>query len=76
MEKRRMQIPLLVGGAAASLAHTNLRLAPEYAGPVVYVPDAEKVVEIVNDLLSGCFIRSRTQEGGEPDNSLVKNQKT
>jgi 5-methyltetrahydrofolate--homocysteine methyltransferase len=52
MEKRRMQIPLLVGGAAASLAHTNLRLAPEYSGPVIYVPDAEKVVEIVDSLLS------------------------
>ncbi|MDR0456310.1 MAG: methionine synthase [Treponema sp.] len=52
MEKRGMKIPLLVGGAAASLAHTSLRLAPEYSGPVVYVPNAGKSAETVHALLS------------------------
>jgi len=52
MEKRRMKIPLLVGGAAASLVHTSLRLAPEYSGPVVYVPNAGKSAETVRALLS------------------------
>jgi 5-methyltetrahydrofolate--homocysteine methyltransferase len=52
MEKRGMKIPLLVGGAAASLAHTSLRLAPEYSGPVVYVPNAGKSAETVYALLS------------------------
>jgi len=52
MEKRRMKIPLLIGGAAASLVHTSLRLAPEYSGPVVYVPNAGKSAETVRALLS------------------------
>ncbi|MDR0290996.1 MAG: methionine synthase, partial [Treponema sp.] len=51
-EKRRMNIPLLIGGAAASLVHTSLRLAPEYSGPVVYVPNAGKSAETVHALLS------------------------
>jgi 5-methyltetrahydrofolate--homocysteine methyltransferase len=52
MEKRRMKIPLLVGGAAASLIHTSLRLAPEYSSPVVYVQNAGKSAETVRALLS------------------------
>jgi len=52
MERRGMKIPLLIGGAAASLVHTSLRLAPEYSGPVVYVPNAGKSAETVRALLS------------------------
>ena len=52
MEKRRMTIPLLIGGAAASLVHTALHLVPEYSGPVVYVPNAGKSAETVRALLS------------------------
>jgi 5-methyltetrahydrofolate--homocysteine methyltransferase len=52
MEQRNMRIPLMIGGAAASLAHTALRIAPKYSGPVVYVPDAGKSAETVRALLS------------------------
>jgi 5-methyltetrahydrofolate--homocysteine methyltransferase len=52
MEKRGLKLPLLIGGAAASLVHTALRIAPEYSGPVVYVPDAGKSAETVHALLS------------------------
>ncbi|MDR3343778.1 MAG: methionine synthase [Treponema sp.] len=52
MERRGMTIPLMVGGAATSLAHTSLRIAPEYSGPVVYVPDASRSAEAVRALLS------------------------
>jgi 5-methyltetrahydrofolate--homocysteine methyltransferase len=52
MEKEGLKIPLLIGGAAASLAHTSLRIAPEYSGPVAYVPDAGKSAETVRSLLS------------------------
>ncbi|MDR3334684.1 MAG: methionine synthase [Treponema sp.] len=52
MERRRMTIPLLIGGAATSLAHTSLRIAPEYSGPVVYVSDASRSAEVVRALLS------------------------
>ncbi|MDR1618933.1 MAG: methionine synthase [Treponema sp.] len=52
MEGRGLKIPLLIGGAAASLAHTGLRIAPEYSGPVVYVPDAGRSAEAIRSLLS------------------------
>jgi 5-methyltetrahydrofolate--homocysteine methyltransferase len=52
MEKRRMTIPLLIGGATTSLAHTSLRIAPEYSGPVVYVSDAGQSSGVVRALLS------------------------
>jgi 5-methyltetrahydrofolate--homocysteine methyltransferase len=52
MEERQMKIPLLIGGAAASLVYTSLRLAPEYSYPVVYVPNAGKSAEAVRALLS------------------------
>jgi 5-methyltetrahydrofolate--homocysteine methyltransferase len=52
MEKQGIKIPLMIGGAAASLAHTSVRIAPEYSGPVVYVPDAGKSAETVRSLLS------------------------
>jgi 5-methyltetrahydrofolate--homocysteine methyltransferase len=52
LEKRGIQTPVLIGGAAASLAHTSLRIAPEYSGPVVYVPDAGRSAETVRALLS------------------------
>ncbi|GAB6393047.1 MAG: methionine synthase [Treponematales bacterium] len=52
MEERGMTIPLLIGGAAASLAHTALRIAPEYRGPVVYVRDASRAPDTARRLLS------------------------
>ncbi|MDR2534778.1 MAG: cobalamin-dependent protein, partial [Treponema sp.] len=52
MEKRGLRIPLLIGGATTSLAHTALRIAPEYSGPVVYVRDASRSAEVVRALLS------------------------
>ena len=52
MEGRGLKIPLLIGGAATSLAHTGLRIAPEYSGPVVYVSDAGRSAEAIRSLLS------------------------
>ena len=52
MEKRHFTIPLLIGGAAASLAHTALKIAPLYRGPVIYVSDAGKAPVSVRSLLS------------------------
>ncbi|MDR3160994.1 MAG: methionine synthase, partial [Spirochaetaceae bacterium] len=52
MERQGLRIPLLIGGAAASLAYTALRIAPEYSGPVVYVPDASRSAAVVRALLS------------------------
>jgi 5-methyltetrahydrofolate--homocysteine methyltransferase len=52
MERRGLRIPILIGGATTSLVHTALRIAPEYSGPVVYIPDAGHSAEAVGSLLS------------------------
>jgi 5-methyltetrahydrofolate--homocysteine methyltransferase len=52
MESRGLRIPLLIGGAAASLAHTALMIAPAYSGPVVYVRDASQCPGAVRSLFS------------------------
>jgi 5-methyltetrahydrofolate--homocysteine methyltransferase len=45
-------IPLLIGGATTSRAHTAIKIAPNYSGPVIYVPDASRAVGVVTKLLS------------------------
>jgi 5-methyltetrahydrofolate--homocysteine methyltransferase len=52
MQQRRMRVPLLIGGATTSRQHTAVKIAPEYAAPVVHVPDASRVVDVVASLLS------------------------
>ena len=49
---RDAQIPLLIGGATTSRVHTAVKIAPKYAGPVVYVPDASRSVSVCTELLS------------------------
>ncbi len=51
MDRRGMTLPLLIGGATTSRQHTAVRIAPEYAEPVVHVLDASRVVGVVGDLL-------------------------
>lgn len=51
MEKRNMTIPLIIGGATTSKAHTALKIEPNYSGPVIYGYDASKTVEISKKLL-------------------------
>ncbi|MDR2659860.1 MAG: methionine synthase [Spirochaetaceae bacterium] len=52
MERQGFSIPLLVGGAAASLAHSALKIAPVYGGPVVYIKDAGQAPGLVRRLSS------------------------
>jgi len=49
---RVKKIPLLIGGATTSRVHTAVKIAPQYDGPVVYVPDASRSVGVCADLLS------------------------
>jgi 5-methyltetrahydrofolate--homocysteine methyltransferase len=51
MERRGMDLPLLIGGATTSRQHTAVRIAPAYGQPVVHVLDASRVVGVVSDLL-------------------------
>jgi 5-methyltetrahydrofolate--homocysteine methyltransferase len=52
MERSGLKLPLLIGGATTSRAHTAIKIAPNYSGPVVYVPDASRSVPVVQSLLS------------------------
>ena len=47
-----LKIPLLIGGATTSRAHTAVKIAPNYEGPVVYVPDASRSVSVAQSLLT------------------------
>ncbi len=51
MERRGLQLPLLIGGATTSRQHTAVRIAPAYSQPVVHVLDASRVVGVVSALL-------------------------
>jgi 5-methyltetrahydrofolate--homocysteine methyltransferase len=52
MERSGLALPLLIGGATTSRSHTAVKIAPNYSGPVVYVPDASRTVPVVQGLLS------------------------
>ena len=52
MQRLGFTLPLLIGGATTSRAHTAIRIEPVYDGPVIYVPDASRSVGVVADLLS------------------------
>jgi len=45
-------VPLLIGGATTSRTHTAVKIAPNYEGPVVWVPDASRSVSVCSSLLS------------------------
>ena len=51
MERRGLELPLLIGGATTSRQHTAVRIAPAYGKPTVHVLDASRVVGVVSDLL-------------------------
>lgn len=52
MERRDLKIPLLIGGATTSKAHTVVKIDPEYKNAVVHVNDASRAVTVVGDLLN------------------------
>jgi 5-methyltetrahydrofolate--homocysteine methyltransferase len=51
MEKRKLQVPLLIGGATTSRLHTAVKIAPAYSGSAVYVNDASRSVGVAASLL-------------------------
>jgi len=52
MERQGWEIPLLIGGATTSRAHTAIKIAPGYQQPVIHVLDASRAVGVVSSLLS------------------------
>ncbi|NER09389.1 methionine synthase [Muriicola jejuensis] len=51
MERQQFRVPLLIGGATTSKAHTAVKIDPEYMSAVVHVNDASRAVTVVGDLL-------------------------
>lgn len=47
-----VRMPLLIGGATTSRAHTAIKIAPHYTGPVIYVPDASRAAAVAQALLT------------------------
>jgi len=52
MERQGFKLPLLIGGATTSRAHTAVKIAPHYSEPVVHVLDASRAVGVTTSLLS------------------------
>ncbi len=52
MERQGLKLPLLIGGATTSKAHTAVKIAPSYTEPVVHVLDASRAVPVVSSLIS------------------------
>lgn len=52
MERQGFSLPLLIGGATTSKAHTAVKIEPNYSGPVTYVQNASRTVGVVAALLS------------------------
>jgi 5-methyltetrahydrofolate--homocysteine methyltransferase len=53
MERRSLDVPLLIGGATTSRQHTAVKIAPEYSRETVHVLDASRVVDVVSSLFDG-----------------------
>ncbi len=47
-----LKMPLLIGGATTSRAHTAVKIAPHYDGPIIYVADASRSVSVMQSLLT------------------------
>ncbi len=62
MERRGLELPLLIGGATTSRQHTAVRIAPVYGRETVHVLDASRVVGVVSDLLDP--VRRETLDAG------------
>ena len=77
MERQGLKLPLLIGGATTSKAHTAVKIAPGYGQPVVHVLDASRAVPVVSNLVSAEhrpkfaaqireeYDRVRSQHGGQ-----------
>ena len=70
MERRGLDLPLLIGGATTSKQHTAVRIAPAYSQPTVHVLDASRVVGVVSNLLDPARRAVLEQENAELQDRL------
>jgi 5-methyltetrahydrofolate--homocysteine methyltransferase len=52
LERRKLDIPVLIGGATTSKIHTAVKIEPEYSFPVIHVKDASLAVNVVSNLIA------------------------
>jgi 5-methyltetrahydrofolate--homocysteine methyltransferase len=62
LQREGFEVPLLIGGATTSLAHTAVKIAPAYGRPVVHVQDASRAVGVVASLKNPAQCRSFVEE--------------
>jgi 5-methyltetrahydrofolate--homocysteine methyltransferase len=70
MDRRGLELPLLIGGATTSRQHTAVRIAPAYGRPTVHVLDASRVVGVVSDLLDPVRSKELDQANRQEQNRL------
>ncbi|MDA7605763.1 dihydropteroate synthase, partial [Verrucomicrobiales bacterium] len=70
MERQKFQVPLLIGGATTSVAHTAIKIAPHYGGPVIHVLDASRSVPVVTSLLSQESRNNFVQENNKKQDEM------
>ncbi len=68
MERRNMDIPLMIGGATTSRIHTAVKIDPAYSGSVIHVLDASKSVPVAGELINkntyeDIFLRTKAEYG-------------
>ena len=73
MERQGFEIPLLLGGATTSRAHTAVKVDGQYHGPVVWVKDASRSVPVVSQLLSDGQ-RDKFLDGVTADYDAIRNR--
>jgi 5-methyltetrahydrofolate--homocysteine methyltransferase len=76
MERAGMRLPLLIGGATTSRAHTALRIAPAYSGPVIHVLDASRAVGVASALVSDGPQRAELIEGTAADYQALRDSRS
>jgi 5-methyltetrahydrofolate--homocysteine methyltransferase len=66
MERTGFKVPLLIGGATTSKAHTAIKISPHYSEPVIHVLDASRAVPVTTSLLSkdgrSAFVKQHREE--------------
>ena len=78
MKRLGFKLPLLIGGATTSKAHTAIKIAPCYEAPIVHVGDASLVTEVCNHLLnpekSDAFIQNLKEDQAVRRERFLKSQ--
>jgi 5-methyltetrahydrofolate--homocysteine methyltransferase len=73
MQRLDMELPLLIGGATTSPAHTAVKIEPRYEGPVIYVKDASRSVGVAQALIEPAS-RQEIVEKNRKDNARRRDQ--